>query len=57
MNNKYSRATVVVSVLMVVCMVALCYGIYKLLHVDAGYPCSVEVHFKDSKATYIGRSV
>jgi hypothetical protein len=57
MNNKYSRATVVVAVLMVLCMVSLCYGVYKLLHVDAGYPCSVEVHFKDSKATYIGRSV
>jgi hypothetical protein len=57
MSNKYDRATVVVAVLMVVCMLAMCYGIYKLLHVDSGYPCSVEVQFKDSRATYIGRSV
>lgn len=56
MNNKYSRATVVVSVLMVVCMVSLCYGIYKLLHTP-GQECAIEVHFKDSKATYIGRTV
>jgi hypothetical protein len=57
MDNKHSRATVVVSVLMVICMLSLCYGVYKLLHTDAGYPCAVEVQFKDSKATYIGRTV
>lgn len=57
MNNKYSRAAVVITVLMLICMLSLCYGVYKLLHVDAGYPCAIEVQFKDSKATYIGRTV
>jgi hypothetical protein len=57
MDNKYSRATVVITVLMIICMLSLCYGIYKLLHIDAGYPCAVEVQFKDSKATYLGRTV
>lgn len=58
MNNKYSRATVVVAVLLVLCMVSLGYGFYKLLHTNiAGQECAIEVQFKDSKATYIGRTV
>jgi hypothetical protein len=59
MNNKYSRATVVVAVLMVVCMLSLCYGVYKLLYTNtAGQECAVTLQFKDNvKATYIGRSV
>ena len=57
MNNKYSRDTVGITVLMIIGMLSLCYGIYKLLHIDAGYPCAVEVQFKDSKAIYIGKSV
>jgi hypothetical protein len=58
MNNKYSRATVVVAVLLVLCMLSLCYGVYKLLYTNtAGQECVIEVQFKDSKATYIGRTV
>jgi len=57
MNNKYSKAEVVVVVLFLVCIFGMAVGIYKLLHVNAGYPCAVEVQFKDSKATYIGHSV
>jgi hypothetical protein len=56
MNDKYKRATVVVAVLMVLCMVSLCYGIYKLLH-TTGQECQIEVQFKDSRATYVGRTV
>jgi hypothetical protein len=56
MNNKYSRATVVVAVLMVLCIVSLCYGVYKLLH-TTGQECVIEVQFKDSRATYVGRTV
>lgn len=57
MNDKYSRAEVVVIVLFLICIVSMTIGIYKLLHVNTGYPCAVEVQFNDSKATYIGRSV
>jgi hypothetical protein len=57
MNNKYSRAEVVVVVLFLVCIAGMALGIYKLLHVNTGYPCAVEVQFNDSKATYIGHSV
>jgi hypothetical protein len=56
-NNKYSRAEVVVVVLFLVSIMAMAVGVYKLLHVNTGYPCAVEVQFKDSTATYIGRSV
>ncbi len=58
MNNKYSRAEVVVVVLFLVCISGMALGIYKLLHVNTGYPCAVEVQFGGGvKATYIGHSV
>ncbi len=57
MNDKYSRATIVVAVLLVMCMGAMGYGVYKLLHTP-GQECEVTLQFKDNvKATYIGRSV
>ncbi len=58
MNDKYSRAAVVISVLMVICMSAICYGFYKLIFTPtAGQECAITVQFKDSKATYIGHSL
>ncbi len=58
MNNKYERATVVISVLMVLCAGVVVYEVYKFLSTPtAGQECAIEVHFKDSKATYIGRIV
>jgi hypothetical protein len=58
MNDKYSRATVVIAVLMVICMSAICYGFYKLIFTSiAGQECAITLQFKDSKATYIGRTV
>jgi hypothetical protein len=59
MNNKYDRATVVVTVLMVICMLSMCYGIYKLLFTPTtGQECEVTLQFNNNvKATYIGRSV
>jgi hypothetical protein len=58
MNDKYSRATVVIVVLMIICMSAMCYGVYKLLFTPTvGQECAITVQFKDSKATYIGRTV
>jgi hypothetical protein len=58
MNDKYSRATVVIAVLMVICMSAMGYGFYKLMFTKAaGQDCAVTVKFKDSSATYIGTTL
>ena len=58
MNNKHSRATVVVAAVMIICMCALSYGFYRLLLSPIkGQECAIEVQFKDSRATYIGRTV
>ena len=57
MDNKYSGLTMVVVALFIICIALMAVGFYKLLNVDSGYPCAVEVQFKDSKATYIGQSV
>jgi hypothetical protein len=57
MNNKYSRAEIVVVVLFLVCICSMAIGIYKLVKGNTGSPCAVEVQFKDSKATYIGSSI
>lgn len=52
------RATVIVATLLLVAIVAMSYGIWKLLAVPTtGMPCEIEVQFKDSKATYIGTGV
>ena len=57
MNNKYDRATVVLTVLMALCAGVVVYEIYKFLATPTGQECAIEVQFKDSKATYIGRIV
>ena len=58
MNDKYKRATVVIAVLMAICFCSMCYGVYKLLFTPTtGQECVIEVQFKDSKATYVGRTV
>jgi hypothetical protein len=57
MNDKYSRAALVVAVLFVICIASMAIGVYKLLNIHSGYPCAVEVQFNDSKATYIGQSL
>lgn len=57
MSTKYNGIEIAAIVLFLVCIVSITIGVYKLLHVNTGYPCAVEVQFKDSTATYIGRSV
>jgi len=57
MNNKHSRAEVVVIVLLFVCLVSMGFGIWKLFHHPKGQDCQIEVKFKDSTATYIGKTV
>jgi hypothetical protein len=56
-DSSVDRATVVVVTLLLICIISMCFGFYKLLHGNAGQECAVEVQFKDSKATYIGQSV
>jgi hypothetical protein len=59
MNDKYKRATTVIAVLMVVCMGAMVYGVYKLLSTPSkGQECAVTLQFNNNvKATYIGKTV
>ena len=56
-DRSVDRATVVIATLLVICIVSICVGLFKLYHGNTGQDCAVEVQFKDSKATYIGRSV
>jgi hypothetical protein len=56
-DRSVDRATVVVATLLLICIVSMCFGFYKLINGNKGQECAVEVQFKDSKATYIGTSV
>lgn len=55
-DRSTDRATVVICALIFVAVIAMGYGVYKLLN-TSGQECAIEVKFKDSKATYIGRTV
>jgi hypothetical protein len=57
MNNKYSRATVVVAVLAAIAISAMSIGIYKLFCLQKGDECAITVQFNGSKATYLGKVV
>jgi hypothetical protein len=57
-SRAADRSTVIVVTLLLLAILAMAYGVYKLLATPTtGMPCSIEVQFKDSKATYIGKSV
>ena len=57
-DRSVDRATVVVVTLLLICIVSMCFGFYRLMHGNAGGECEVTLQFKDNvKATYIGRSV
>jgi hypothetical protein len=56
-NTTTDRAVVVICGLLLVGVMARGYGVYKLLHITKGQDCAVEVYFKDSTATYIGKTV
>ena len=52
------RATVIVVTLLLLAIVSMGYGLYKLMHGNKGQECAVTLQFKDNvKATYIGRTV
>ena len=56
-DKSVDKATVVIATLLVICIVSICLGLYKLYNGNAGQDCAVEVQFNDSKATYIGKTV
>ena len=52
------RATVIVVTLLLLAIVSMGFGVWKLLSGNAGQDCAVTLQFKDNvKATYIGRIV
>lgn len=56
--NKLDRATIVVVTLMLIAFVSMGYGIWELLHGNAGQDCAVTLQFNNNvKATYIGKTV
>jgi hypothetical protein len=57
-DRSGDRAVVIVATLMIIAILAMGLGVWKLLHVTSGQQCAVEVQFKEGiKATYIGTSV
>jgi hypothetical protein len=57
-DASVDRATVVVATLLLICIVSMGFGLYKLMHGTKGQDCAVEVQFGGGvKATYLGTSV
>jgi hypothetical protein len=57
-DRTTDRATVIVVTLLLLAIVSMGFGLYKLMHGNKGQECAVTLQFKDNvKATYIGRSV
>jgi hypothetical protein len=56
-DRSVDRATVVIATLLVICILSICLGLYKLYNGNPGQDCQIEVQFNDSKATYIGKTV
>ena len=58
MNDKYSRATIVVAILACIAISAMSIGIYKLFCLQKGEECAVTLQFNNNiKATYLGKVV
>lgn len=57
-DSSVDRATVVVATLLLICIVSMGFGLYKLINGNKGQDCAVEVEFSSGvKATYLGTSV
>jgi hypothetical protein len=57
-DRSVDRATVVISVLLMLCLVSIGFGLYKLMNRNKGQECAVTLQFNNNvKATYIGRTV
>lgn len=57
-DRSVDRATVVVATLLLICIVSIGFGLYKLIHRNKGQECAVTLQFDNNvKATYIGKTV
>jgi hypothetical protein len=57
-DRSVDRATVVISVLLMLCLVSIGFGLYKLMDKPKGQECAVTLQFNNNvKATYIGKTV
>ncbi len=57
-GSKSDRAVVIVATLLLICIVSMGFGVYKLLSGNKGQECAVTLQFSNGvKATYLGESV
>jgi hypothetical protein len=57
-DRSGDRAVVVISALILIALLAMGYGVFKLVKGTKGQDCAVEVQFAGGvKATYIGTSI
>lgn len=57
-DRSGDRAVVIVATLLLIAVVSMGFGVYKLLNGNKGQDCAVEVQFSNGvKATYLGESV
>jgi hypothetical protein len=56
-DRSGDRAVVIVATLLTIAILAMGFGVYKLFNGNKGQDCQIDVHFKDSTATYIGKTV
>jgi hypothetical protein len=56
-DRSGDRAVVIVATLLTIAILAMGFGVWKLLNGNKGQDCQIDVHFKDSTATYIGKTV
>lgn len=56
-DRSGDRAVVIVATLLLIAVVSMGFGVYKLLSGNTGQDCAVEVQFSNGvKATYLGES-
>jgi hypothetical protein len=57
-DRSVDRAMVVISVLLILCLFSIGFGLYKLMNRNKGQECAVTLQFNNNvKATYIGKTV
>lgn len=57
-DSSIDRAAVVVATLLLICIISIGFGLYKLVNGNKGQDCAVEVEFGGGvKATYLGTSI
>jgi hypothetical protein len=57
-DRSGDRAVVIVATLLLIAVVSMGFGVYKLFNATKGQDCAVEVQFSGGvKATYLGKTV